>query len=469
MAIFRLLLAALLVFSLAGAASLSAEDPVVISVHADGSGDYETIQAAIDAAPSGAVVKIGPGVWKEALTVTHPLTLEGSGWETCRLVSTASAEESINPEATQVLGRLLQELDAETRAKLREALQRVYGSSPVLTVKETAGVVVRKIALLRSEPVRKGSFQNTAAVDILDAGIRMEGCAILESPGNGLGIRGDSRVQIEHCLVANAWGTGVKANVSENGSLEVRECEIRNNAYSGMLLGGASPSLSVTRCRIHSTGWHGIRYGGAPTIEGNVFYRTGVSGIYASGQTDAMVRNNLFFHSGISCWFQNGDTIESNTFIGDLEAEEKEGISQGIQVLGASRPTIHHNLFVTCEQAVSLGDIKSDSPHAKSPGQVTLIENAFWGNQRSLTRSDAATDEPVELSLPEGNLQLEQPPQFSDVANRDFTLQEQSPLAKAGIGAEEILSWDSPWPLQPEERRAMAAVAERLQQTAQAR
>jgi hypothetical protein len=467
MKIPQFLLLAFAISPFAAAPGVLAEDPVVISVNADGSGDYQTIQAAIDHAPDGAIVKIGEGIWKEAITVKRPLTLEGSGWESTRIVSSATEQQTISPELGDVLGRLMAELDAETQAKVREALQRIYTSATVLTVTNTKKVVVRKLAFLRSEPVRKGSFKNTSAVDIQDAGVRLEDCAILESPGNGLRIQGNSRVQVDQCLIANAWGTGVKASVSESGSLEIRDCEIRNNAYSGMLLGGASPSLSVTRCRIHSTGWHGIRYGGSPTIEGNVFHRTGVSGIYASGETKATVKNNLFYHSGISCWFQNADTIESNTFIGDLEADEKGGISQGVQVLGASRPTIRRNLFVTCESAVSLSNISSDSPHAKSSGEVTLIENAFWHNQRILSRRDADTGEQVELPLPDGN--LEQQPEFRDAENGDFALQEQSSLAKAGIGAADVVPLDSPWPLQPEEQRAIAAVAERLQQTAQAR
>ena len=54
---------------------------------------------------------------------------------------------------------------------------------------------------------------------------------------------------------------------------------------------------------------------------------------------------------------------------------------------------------------------------------------------------------------------------FTDSQNRDFRLDEESPLFKAGIGAKDFALLESPWPVQPEERRSITAVEERLTQT----
>jgi hypothetical protein len=194
-----------------------------------------------------------------------------------------------------------------------------------------------------------------------------------------------------------------------------------------------------------------------------VFHSTAVSGIYASGRTSAVVKNNLFYRSGISCWFQNADTIECNTFIGDRDADQKSGITQGLQVLGASHPTIRRNVFVSCTNAVYMGDINSRSPFSKSTGQITLIENAFWNNERNLARYDVAAQKQWGLSLPEGN--LEQQLEFTNAQNRDFRLDKESPLLEASIGAQHVVSFQGPWPTQPEEQRSISAVAERLKQT----
>ena len=439
-------------------------NPLVVEVSADGTGDYTTIQEAVDKSEADSTVRIGPGVWNEAVAINKSLTLEGVGWERCRIVSASKGSKQASPELLAGLQRLSLELDTETRDKLRAAFQRVYGASPVLIVKDAEAVTIRNISFLRSEPVRKGGFSNSAAIDILDADVQMEHCVILESPGIGLSVTGHSHVRLTKCLIANSWGKGVHVAVSENGQFEISDSDIRNNGYSGLSIRSPSPAIRVTRCRIHGTGWHGIRYDGcSPTIEGNVFHSTAVSGIYASGKTNAVVANNLFYHSGISCWFQNEDTIQSNTFVGDRHAEQKGGITQGMQVLGASRPTIQHNIFAFCQNAVFMGDIGSKGPYSASQGKTTLIENAFWDNVRNLGQRGVASDGEAELPLPEGNVR--QQPSFVDASNRDFRLDEGSSLARAQIGGQQFVSFESPWPVQPEEKRSIDAVAERLKQT----
>lgn len=155
--------------------------------------------------------------------------------------------------------------------------------------------------------------------------------------------------------------------------------------------------------------------------------------------------------------------IENNTFIGDRDADRKSGLTQGLDVLGASRPTIRRNILMSCETTVFMGDIGSQDPFSKSTGEITLTANAFWNNERNLARHDAEKQGPQDLPLPEGNLQQE--PDFTNAKNRNFKLTEESALAKAEIGAQDVLSLKSPWPLQPEEERSIRAVKKRMKQT----
>ena len=459
-----LLIATIIATGAIGSNVAAKGEPPMIRVSVDGKGDYRKIQDAVDNAPAGAVVWIGKGTWTEAVSITKPLTLEGAGWEVSRIVSTSVSQKQASPEFVESLQLISRELDAETQAKLRQASLKVFGSSPVLTVKNAKQVAIRNLSFQRSRPVRKGCFTNEAAIEVLDASVQIEKCAVVESPGVGLAIKGDSHLKVKECLFANAWGTGVKVAVSKNGSFEIVDSDIRNNQYSGLSIKSPSESISVKRCRVHGTGWHGIRYDGcSPTIESNVFYNTAVSGIYASGRTSATVKNNLFYHSGISCWFQNADTIENNTFIGDRNAEEKSGITQGLNVLGESQPTIRGNLFVSCDNAVSLSDIASKSPFSKSTGETELVENVFWDNTRNLVLTDGESQAKRELPLPNGN--NEEQPKFINAEKRNFGLEEGSPLVNASIGAQHLISLESPWPLQPEEDRSIKAVAERLKQT----
>ena len=137
----------------------------------------------------------------------------------------------------------------------------------------------------------------------------------------------------------------------------------------------------------------------------------------------------------------------------------------GVDILGASTPKLSQNLFVNCENAVYLGNIGSDAPTAKSTGQVNLVNNRFWNNERTIAHSKPGDDGPItkELLLPEGNKLQE--PKFADAANRDFTLADDSEFKRDGIGARDFASFSSPWPKQPEEDRAIKQVVQRKAQT----
>ena len=67
-----------------------------LSVAADGSGDHTTIQAAVDAARAGTVVRIAPGEYAERISIDKPLPLIGAGWEQTVLTS------PYEPSATDV-------------------------------------------------------------------------------------------------------------------------------------------------------------------------------------------------------------------------------------------------------------------------------------------------------------------------------------------------------------------------------
>ncbi|TET49471.1 MAG: hypothetical protein E3J64_09615, partial [Anaerolineales bacterium] len=66
--------------------------PVTISIQADGSGDYATLEEAVRRAPHSATIRLGPGTYplEERLNVRRSLRLEGSGMDETEIVSTAA-------------------------------------------------------------------------------------------------------------------------------------------------------------------------------------------------------------------------------------------------------------------------------------------------------------------------------------------------------------------------------------------
>ena len=86
-------------------------DPNVITVSQDGTGDFLTIQQAIDGAPENAVIRIGAGTWKESVRIDKPITLDGADWRKTRVVGGHEMEAS--QEVVEALENILRELDSE--------------------------------------------------------------------------------------------------------------------------------------------------------------------------------------------------------------------------------------------------------------------------------------------------------------------------------------------------------------------
>lgn len=441
-------------------ASLAAEEPA-ITVLRDGDGDYASIQEAIHAAPAGATIHVGPGEWKECVTISKSVILEGAGWDKTRLVGSPTPPAS--PELVQALSRVIEELDSdEVRQQVMSAFAKVHGGQPTIFIQSTDSVQINNLSCGRHGEVRKGTYRHQATILVENANVSIHSCAIIESPGIGVDIRAKSRVKMEECLVTNSWGQGIRVATGGDGSVEMMACDIRNCVYSGVSIAASSGPTSVKHCQIHGNGWHGIRYdSAAPTIEDNLFYDTAVSGIYASGKTAAAVANNLFYGSGISCWFQNQDKIERNTFLGPRSIGAPGGLSVGVQILGSSRPTLKGNLFVGCENAITFADIGSESPFAKTKEDATILGNAFWNNERDLGRR--AGEEIESVPLPAGNWR--EPPTFVAASAKNFALAPESTLASRNVGAAGFPEFASPWPQQAGEERARQAVLERLERT----
>jgi len=106
-------------------ATCHADPRKVITVAKDGTGEFSTIQQAIDATPEHAVIRVGAGTWEESLRLDKPLTLEGDGWQRTRLIGGSQTEAS--EEVVRTLQKILAELESDaTREEVLAAFQRVH-------------------------------------------------------------------------------------------------------------------------------------------------------------------------------------------------------------------------------------------------------------------------------------------------------------------------------------------------------
>ena len=107
-------------------------DPEIVTVSANGTGMYNSIQQAIDNVAPGTIIRIGAGIYEENLIINKPLKIQGFGWGHVTIMP-----KPIKANTTERLNKLLEskmrsaKTDAERKAVEAE-LKRKYFNPTVL-------------------------------------------------------------------------------------------------------------------------------------------------------------------------------------------------------------------------------------------------------------------------------------------------------------------------------------------------
>ncbi len=411
------------------------------------------IQRRINDAAPGDTITLPAGVFEERLVIDKPLTLEGAGWD-----KTTIRMRVDGPAVAEQMQRAIQERiggttnESEISAVARQV--RDLYSRPVVLVTSTRAATIRGIKFSCLGTTVEGHLLPIPVLRFGEATAHLTNCAIVGAVGNGIEVAGGCNVEIDHSLVAAAWSTGivVAEQTDRLTRVQIRDCDIRNCYYAGIRIGKGNNDVVIARCRISGAAWHGIRYDDAsPAIEDNLIFHNARSGIYASGQTKAVIARNLFYANemcGLSCWFNNQDLVWMNTF-----AENKRS---GLEILGASQPTVLKNIFYANPTGISGGSINDDSPSAKSGAPVLPRGCLFWANECNMQwRIDPNTTETMTLEDDTGTRHVD--PEFVSVAAKDFALPADSPIRRNEIGVLDPIPFASSWALQPEETAIIPA------------
>ncbi len=177
--------------------------------------DYATIQQAVDAAPAGAMIRIGAGSYVGGLTLWKPVTLRGSGSEQSQIQASEDGQPAIS------------------------------------IIAEAYGVQLIGLAI-------QGSRWD--GIEVYGEAV-LQDCKLTQHGRAGLTTQGTARVSIRRCqLSQNNFGL----SVSGDTRVEFIESEASENKYEGVSVGSltGNPQVVIRKARIFKNIWTGIEIAG---------------------------------------------------------------------------------------------------------------------------------------------------------------------------------------------------------------
>lgn len=229
------------------------ESERILVVAADGSGQFYSIQEAIDAADFNTTVKIKKGVYRESILLRSFISLEGEGVGKTILISDRPQPivTSYNMSGGKISNISFEFLPAQ--------------QTPVLVAKYSVFLI------------ENCSFKNGSV---------------------GLQLSANSAITVNRCMIAGHSGNGIEIFRESFG--KITECVIELNQKNGILIDGRS-SPSLEHNTIRSNGGAGIVIKGQTLgkIVGNYIY-SNQGGILILDGSEPMIRNNTLVSNNVA-------------------------------------------------------------------------------------------------------------------------------------------------------------------------
>jgi len=242
---------------------------VPIRLEADGSGDYPSLEEAVQNAPEGATIALGPGTYRlqGPLSIVRPVRLVGVGMAETEIVSDAGGHVvRFEGEGTFAAEGITFRYDGEEAADVVVAT----GGEVVFVRCRFTGAVGGAAGELRAGLRLQG-----------DAGGLVRECAAVENDNTGILVDDQAWPTLEENVCSDNVGVGV-AYVDQAGGV-ARWNECRGNGLGGILAAGlAQPTLEENVC--NDNGNAGIAYfeGASGTARQNECGSNGRYGIYVT-------------------------------------------------------------------------------------------------------------------------------------------------------------------------------------------
>jgi hypothetical protein len=248
------LLALLAVATISGASLTRAQQrgrPQTLQVP---SGQFPTIQSAINFAAAGDRILVAPGVYNETLTIAKRISVSGSGERGERRT------EIVGPRPTEVqpIERAIGVVNYQPGGggKIENLLIRGGAGAGILGVvigeRFPAPLLVKQVIIHQGVRGVAGSFSDFSAEECKVADMLWHGFSILKANG---------KIQITESVVELCLGIGCYINNTETGlgDVSLLNDTFGVNSGGGILIFGNAKPVGVTKCYLYANRYAGIR------------------------------------------------------------------------------------------------------------------------------------------------------------------------------------------------------------------
>lgn len=382
-------------------------------------GEYASIQAAMDAAASGDIVEVGPGVYEENLLFKANIELKGAGPDST-IVRTASTNgevmKVIDATGGSVTGFKFEHTDVasvDPNEKNFVAAVDVINSSVeirncILGPSAGTGIIVEKKSNSRVVECRAEGNSNTG-IHVLGEGteamLLRNVCSNNKWGGISLSKGSKAVVEENRCLNNNRWGARA---LNRDTSIVLKNNTITGNAGLGILIDKwAHGVVEGNTCLENENNGIFFKLGATGAIVGNTCEKNMWNGIVVQSlAVNVEVRNNTCVGNGyngiIICLGAGGEAVRNTC---------KGNTLSGIYVFGwFSNPVVKENV---CDENMLYGISFNGGAKGKAEGN-TCRKNKEYG----IFVSDENTEPDI------GNNNCE------ENGNKDFVREEGAPISR---------------------------------------
>jgi len=316
------------------AAATHTPGQATVRVAPDGSGDYPSLEAAVDAVAPGSTINLDAGTYRlaEPLDIDKPLNLVGAGMDQTEIVSAADGHV------------------------IRFSGDGPFGAADITFRHE--GTAVADVAVVRGGEVTFSRCRFTGAFrggeDQGRAGLRIEGnttgfvqdCEAVENDTNGIRVVDQAQPTLVGNVCSDNTQIGIHYLEDAAGAARQNEC-LRNGRHGIAVRNQAHPTLEENTCTDNEQ--FGICFSddASGVARRNLCMTNGLSGIIVREQAQPTLENNITTineQSGIVYFADSGGAAIQNDCSGN-------GL-RGISVNDQAQPTLDRNV---CESNAKAG------------------------------------------------------------------------------------------------------------------